>query len=90
MIGPREPSIELRPYETGVWERVCGPSGLMLDFRSRESVRMLSDLKAVITGASAGIGEACARKLARPPHVNAINLVLVPTAQRGGYIVDRA
>ena len=25
----------------------------------------------------------------RPAHVNAINLVLVPTAQRGGYVVDR-
>ncbi|MEN8144790.1 MAG: SDR family NAD(P)-dependent oxidoreductase [Gemmatimonadota bacterium] len=25
----------------------------------------------------------------RPPHVNAINLVLVPTAQRGGSVVDR-
>ncbi len=69
---------------------VCADLGAHLDFRSLESVRMLSDLKAVITGASAGIGEACARKLTRPPHVNAINLVLVPTAQRGGYIVDRA
>jgi NADP-dependent 3-hydroxy acid dehydrogenase YdfG len=51
--------------------------------RARATYRGFTPLSA------ADVAEAIAWVVDRPPHVNVLDLILVPAAQRNGYVVDR-